>query len=96
MMGAGPGLYVDRSPRLKPESVQPVLKSADEVLAFSRKQDTSVQQNGIWIVVSHPDSYSEGELQLVEDVKALCRAEKIPLFITRAANLPDGWRRYDQ
>ena len=57
--------------------------------------DRAVQQNGIWVVVTHPDAYSEPEKALLEALKALCRKEKIPLFIARAAQLPHGWQRYD-
>ena len=42
----------------------------------------------------------EGKLQVelaqLEQLKSLCRAGKIPLFICRASQLPDGWVRYDQ
>jgi hypothetical protein len=90
------GLSVDYADYLKPESQQPVLQAPKELLAFVRKQDAHVQENGVWIVVSHPDAYSGSEKALLEDIKALCRKERIPLFICRASELPDGWKRYDQ
>ena len=86
------GFAVDFSPKLKQEDAQPVLQSTDELLEYVRKQDASVQKNGIWIVVSHPDAYSEAEKTLLEDTKVLCRKENIPLFIARAADLPNGWQ----
>jgi hypothetical protein len=60
------------------------------------KQDKSVQENGVWIVVTNPDAYSDSEKALLEDVKAACRRAKIPVFICRASELPSGWKRYDQ
>ena len=90
------GLSVDYTDDLKPESQQPVLQTPKELLAFVRKQDTHVQENGVWIVVSHPDAYSDSEKALLEDIKALCQKEKIPLFVCRASELPNCWKRYDQ
>jgi hypothetical protein len=46
-------------------------------------------------VTTHPDAYSSAEKQLLED-KLLCQKEEIPLFIARASELPNGWKRYDQ
>lgn len=89
------GFVVTYSGNLKPETRQPVLQSVAEVLAFVRKQARSVQDNGVWIVTTHPDAYSEPEKKLLDDIKALCRKEAIPLFITRGSQLPNGWQRYD-
>jgi hypothetical protein len=47
-------------------------------------------------VVTDPDAYSDAEKQFLQNVKALCRQEKFPLFISRAIELPNGWKRYDQ
>ena len=58
--------------------------------------DGRVQANGAWIVVTNPAAYSDDEKQFLEDIKAVCRTEKIPLFICRGAELPNGWKRYDQ
>jgi hypothetical protein len=90
------GLNVDYARYLKPESEQPVLQTSDEFLAFVRKQDKDVQENGAWIVTTNPDAYSDAETKLLEEIKLLCQKEKFPLFIVRASELPDGWKRYDQ
>lgn len=89
------GLTVDYSGFLKPESAQPVLQSTEELLAFVRKQDRSVQENGVWIVTTNPDAYSEGEKELLQDIVVLCHRERIVLFLSRAADLPNGWKRFD-
>jgi hypothetical protein len=89
------GFLVSYAGYLKPEQTQPVLQSTSEFLAFVRRQDKSVQENGVWIVTTHPDAYSELEKQLLEDIKALCRRENIPLFLARGSQLPNGWQRYD-
>jgi TonB family protein len=93
--GMGWGLSVDNR-NLLGESEPPVLQTPQEFLSFVRRQDTAVQENGVWIVMTDPDAYSNFEKVLLEDIKALCRAEKIPLFICRAIDLPNGWKRYDQ
>jgi hypothetical protein len=90
------GFTVDFRPYLKAEPEPPVLQSAGDLVLYVRKQDKSVQENGVWIVVTHPDSYSDSEKALLEDAKAACKREQIPLFICRAAELPNGWKRYDQ
>ena len=89
------GLVVSYADYLKPEKTQPVLQSTAEFLTFVRKQDKHVQENGVWIVTTHPDAYSEPEKKLLEDIKALCRKENIPLFVVRGSQLPNGWQRYD-
>jgi hypothetical protein len=90
------GLTVDYSPLLRPEPAQPVLQTAEDLRRFVRKQDKSVQENGIWIVTTHPDAYSDPEKRLIESVKSLCIQQRIPLFIVRGSELPNGWKRYDQ
>jgi hypothetical protein len=90
------GFSVDYSPRLRAESQQPVIQTAAEFLSYVRKQDSGVQENGVWIVTTHPDAYSAEEKMLLEQVKSLCRREKIPLFVSRASELPNGWKRFDQ
>jgi len=65
------------------------------MLSFIRKQDSEVQQNGLWIVTTNPDAYSEAEKTLLEHLKSMCRQEGIPLFICRASELPNGWTRFD-
>jgi hypothetical protein len=89
------GFVVTYADYLKPEKEQPVLQSSLEVLSFVRKQEKGVQANGLWIVVTHPDAYSDPEKALLEKIKNLCRKETIPLFIARGSQLPNGWQRYD-
>jgi hypothetical protein len=90
------GFSVDYSKLLKPEPEQPVLQTPEEFIGFVRKQDKAVQDNGVWIVTTHPDAYSTVEAKLLEDIGSLCRRQGIPLFISRASALPNGWKRYDQ
>lgn len=89
------GFVVSYANYLKPEMEQPVLQSTAEVLAYVRKQEGAVQENGIWVVTTHPDAYSAQEKQLLDDIKTLCRKQAIPLFIVRGSQLPYGWQRYD-
>ena len=89
------GFVVSYAKYLKPEPAQPVLQSTAELLRYVRKQSQSVQENGVWIVTTNPGAYSDDEKRLLDDVKTLCRREHIPLFIVRGAELPNGWRRYD-
>ena len=90
------GFTVDHSPHLKTEPNPVALQTVAEVLSFVRKQDAGVQENGLWIVTTSPDAYSADEKKLLEEVKSMCRREKIPMFICRASQLPDGWSRFDR
>lgn len=90
------GFVVTRANYLNPEAGAPTLQTTDEFRAFVRKQSASVQENGVWIVVTDPDAYSEPEKALLESVKVLCQKESIPLFICRGIDLPNGWKRYDR
>ena len=74
----------------------PTIQSVAALLAFYREQEPSVQENGVWIVVTDPDAYSQAEKDLLESVKSACRKNRFPLFICRAIRLPDGWVRYDR
>jgi hypothetical protein len=90
------GFVVSYGQHLRPEAAPPVLQSPNDILSYVRKQEKSVQQNGLWIVTSNPAAYSEPENALLADVKVMCHREHIPLFIARGSELPDGWHRYDQ
>jgi hypothetical protein len=89
------GLTASRSEQLTPDAGSTTLQTPEEFLAFVQKQSSSVRENGVWIVTTHPDAYSEPEKSFLNEVIALCVKEKIPLFITRASQLPNGWKRYD-
>ena len=90
------GFAVTYAKYLKTEAEPPTLQTTKEFLSFVRKQDEAVQENGVWIVITDPDAYSETEKALIDDIKALCQKELIPLFVCRGINLPNGWKRYDK
>jgi hypothetical protein len=90
------GLMFDGFPGQSRNQARPVFQTTDSLISFFHAQSANVQSNGIWIVVTHPDAYSDEEKALLEEVKSRCRAERIPLFICRASELPDGWTRYDR
>jgi len=88
------GFTVTPSSWLTPDAGSVTLQTPDEFLAFVRKQSASVKENGIWIVTTHPDAYSDREKDLLHEVIAACRKNGITLFVTRAAELPNGWQQY--
>ncbi len=89
------GLTVSAASYLTPDAGSTTLQTAAEFLAFVQKQNNSVKENGVWIVTTHPDAYSEQEQSFLKEVIAVCVKEKIPLFIARGSQLPNGWKRYD-
>ena len=73
---------------------RPVVQSAAALVEFLKKQPATVQANGIWVVTTSPAAYSPEETKDLEDLKHLCKAAAIPLFICRGSELPDGWQRF--
>lgn len=88
------GFMVSHTGYLKPETEKQILQTTNEFLTYVRKQDTKVQENGVWIVITNPAAYSKEELALLEDIKSLCSRERIALFVARGSQLPNGWVRY--
>jgi len=88
------GFMVSHTAYLKPETEKQILQTSNEFLTYVRKQADKVQENGVWIVITNPSAYSQEELRLLEDIKALCKKEKITLFVARGSQLPNGWVRF--
>ena len=87
------GFIVSQSHDLKPPLQRPTFQTADELLAYYSQQPKKIQENGIWVILTHPDSYSDEEKENVEKLKRLCKEKGIPLFICRGMDLPNGWKR---
>ncbi|WP_346331011.1 hypothetical protein [Prosthecobacter sp. SYSU 5D2] len=85
LSGKHGGFTVDRS--------KPALKTADEVITHLEGLPKKTQANGIWVVTTHPTSYSEEETQKLESLASLGSAKGIPVFTCRASGLPAGWQR---
>ena len=62
------------------------------MLAYFRHLPAATQQNGIWIVTTHPSSYSEAEQTRLKALVALCTAQGIPIYTCRGSELPNGWK----
>jgi hypothetical protein len=90
------GLTVTPSAYLTSDASSTTIQTVNEFLAFVQKQNKSVLENGVWIVTTHPDAYTQPEKNFLDQVIATCVKEKILLFVARASELPNGWKRYDQ
>jgi hypothetical protein len=88
------GFTVTPSSLLTGDAGSVTLQTPDEFLAFVQKQSASVKENGVWIVTTHPDAYSDREKDLLNQVIAVCQKSGITLFVARASELPDGWKQY--
>jgi tetratricopeptide (TPR) repeat protein len=66
-------------------------QTSEEVLAHFKSLPSGIQDNGIWVVITHPDAYSEQEKQTYEHLKQACLKNNITLLACRASKLPDGW-----
>lgn len=67
------------------------LQTSEEIIAYFKSLPAKTQDNGIWVVITHPDAYSEQEKQVYESLKQTCLKNNITLFACRASKLPDGW-----
>ena len=83
------GLSVTQANHKSPE-VNYVFQNAKDLIDYFMMQPPPVWINGIWIVTTHPDAYSEEEKQLLEDVKKICKEKAIPLSICRGSELWKG------
>ena len=63
------------------------------LMELLRTQPPEVQANGIWVVTTHPAAYEESELKKLDALAELCKSAKVPLFVARASELPNGWQR---
>lgn len=57
------------------------------------KFDENRRLNGVWIVLTNPDSYDDEDRTEIIDLKQKLTEEGIVIFQTRAMNLPDGWEK---
>jgi len=72
---------------------QKILVTASDVLSFFKLQKKSVQDSGIWIVFTDPDTYSTDELHQLSKLKTESKEKGISLFTCRASELPRGWKQ---
>ena len=94
LSGSPWGFQVSFAPYLIPEPGQPFLQSLEDVLAYVKKQDKSVIENGLWVVTTHPASYSKEEIEFQNKVKQELPKHKIPLSWARGSELHNGFKRY--
>jgi len=65
-----------------------------DLIVYFETFPLSFQSNGIWIVMTNPDAYSPEELKMKDELIKLCHENRIPLFICRGSELPNGWQKY--
>ena len=75
---------------------RPAANTADELVAFLRRQPSETQRNGIWLVLAYSKAYTPVEKAHVVELKEACQRERIPLFIARDQELPKGWKRFSR
>jgi hypothetical protein len=64
-----------------------------ELFTYFQGLPAATQQNGIWIVTTHPTSYSEAEQAKLKALITLCADKSIPIYTCRGSELPNGWKR---
>ena len=89
--GGGHGGFTVTDPATKrPGSTYSTPK---ELLAYFQQLPAAVRQNGVWVVTTHPDSYSESERAKLDELIETCVSKDIPIYPCRASDLPKGWKR---
>lgn len=69
-----------------------VFQEANDLIDYFYTQPFLVRANGVWIVTTNPDAYSEQEKEILENIKKICKKKSIPLRICRGMDLPSGWK----
>jgi hypothetical protein len=64
-----------------------------ELVAYFHTLPATTQENGLWVVTTHPSAYSTAEREKLGALIALCQKQKIPISTCRGAELPGGWKR---
>lgn len=90
------GFTISQLGSAKPPKSTPTMETAKALVGYFQKQSPEIQQNGIWVVTTHPDSYTEAEIKNLDQLKEICTKDKILLFTCRGSELPDGWKRQDK
>ena len=80
--------------RSKDRIIRKYCATPADLLLYFKSFPPSFQNNGIWVIMTHPDAYSPEELRMKEELVKLCQKDKILLFICRGSELPDGWQKY--
>jgi len=86
-----PGFLMSAPGDARPAASRPTADSVPALIAFFRQQPAGVQKNGIWLVLTYSKAYSVMEKARVRELKGACRQQKIPLFMSRDNELPNGW-----
>jgi hypothetical protein len=64
-----------------------------ELVAYFHTLPATTQENGLWVVTTHPSAYSAAERETLGALIALCQQQKIPISTCRGSELPTGWKR---
>ncbi|HKQ59489.1 MAG TPA: hypothetical protein VJY35_16615 [Candidatus Eisenbacteria bacterium] len=75
------------------DEIETTIETAQELVDGFKKLSPGFQRHGIWVVTTHPDVYGPKEKQNLDRLQALCRKDRIPLFLCRGSQLPNGWKR---
>jgi hypothetical protein len=68
---------------------------AAQLLAYFHTLPAATQENGLWVVTTHPSAYSAAEHEKLRALITACQQRKIPVFTCRGSELPAGWKRGD-
>jgi len=70
-----------------------IYTDAKQLVAFFQTLPAATQENGIWVVTTHPSAYSSAEHEKLHALLELCRQKNVPVFTCRGSDLPGGWKR---
>jgi hypothetical protein len=75
------------------DGTESICADAKQLVTFFQTLSTPTQENGIWVVTTHPSSYFKSERTKLKALITLCDEKKIPVFTCRGSELPGGWMR---
>lgn len=68
-------------------------QTAEDLIAGLLKTQPSELKYGIWLVLTHPASYSQDDNQEKAALEELARKHGITLYACRGSELPEGWQQ---
>lgn len=86
------GFVVSQSKDLKPLGSRPILDTPEQLIEYFLNQPQEIQENGLWVVTTNPQAYSDDEMKSTEVLKKLCEKKIYRSFSVAACFYPtDGF-----
>ncbi|MDD5217353.1 MAG: hypothetical protein PHN49_01820 [Candidatus Omnitrophica bacterium] len=73
--------------------VEEAAQTARELLGKIQRYPPAVRENGVWLLLIYPDSYSPEDEKQLTKLARLLKENGFAYYKCRAGDLPKGWKR---